>query len=238
MATPHNEAAMGDIAETVIMPGDPLRAKKIAETYLSEVTQFNRVRNMYGYTGVYQGRRLSVMGSGMGMPSMGIYAYELFQMYGVDQIIRIGSAGAYAEECHIFDTLLVEEAYSESSFAKVQNGYEKENTYPSASLNAQLKGTAKRLGKKLICGKIHSTDVFYRMGDPEYYRSLWEEKHCLAVEMETFALFHTADMCGKKAACLLTISDSFVTKEETDAQEREHSFTDMMEIALETAKNL
>lgn len=235
MATPHNNAKKEAIASTVIMPGDPLRAKFIADTYLTAPVLFNDVRNIYGYTGEYKGKRISVMGSGMGMPSMGIYSYELFNFYQVDNIIRIGSAGSYCKELNILDTFLVTQAYSESSYAYVQNGYDKDILFPSAVLNNRLKETAKSLGKKLIEGTVHSTDVFYREGKEDYYRELYEKKGCMAVEMESFALFHNAAVCKKNAACLLTISDSFVSKEITTAQQRQNSFTDMIEIALETA---
>ncbi len=236
MATPHNRAEKGQIAPVVIMPGDPLRAKFIAETYLENPVLVTDVRNMYGYTGSYKGTPVTVMGSGMGMPSMGIYSYELFQEYDVEIIIRVGSAGAYCKELELFDTLLVTGAYSESSFARVQSGYDKDMTYPCESLNQQLQKAAERLNKALKVGKVHSSDVFYRMGEKDYYKDLYAEKGCMAVEMESFALFHNASVCKKKAACLLTISDSFVSSQETTAKQREKSFTDMMEIALEAIK--
>lgn len=236
MATPHNRAEKGHIAKVVIMPGDPLRAKFIAEKYLDNPVLFTDVRNMYGYTGTYKGTKVSVMGSGMGMPSMGIYSYELFQEYDVEAIIRVGSAGAYCGELELFDTLLVTESYSESTYAFVQNGYDKPVTYPCTELNEKLMQTAERIGKSLKLGKVHSSDVFYRMGDQNYYKELYEKEGCLAVEMESFALFQNAAACGKKAACLLTISDSFVSSRETTAEQREKSFTDMMEIALESIK--
>lgn len=235
MATPHNQAQPGDIAKVVLMPGDPLRAKFIAETFLEHPVQFNTVRNMFGYTGTYQGTQLSVMGSGMGMPSIGIYSYELYSIYGVEKIIRIGSAGSYCKEAKIYDVILATEAYSESNYAKVQNGYESDKTYPSQELNDTIKKAAKELEIPLLEGCIHSSDVFYREDKTPYYTALYEEKNCLAVEMESFALFHNAAVLGKQAACLLTISDSFVSHEETTAQERQNSFTNMMKIALEAA---
>ena len=237
MATPHNRASKGEIARTVLMPGDPLRAKFIAETFLENVKMFNDVRNMYGYTGDYQGTSISVMGSGMGMPSIGIYSYELFSVYDVDQIIRIGSAGSYCEQAKIFDVILADRAYSESSFARVQSGYEREYTFPSEDLCRKLEKTAERLQIPVLKGCVHSSDVFYREDQTPYFRRLYEERGCLCVEMESFALFHNASVLGKKAACLLTISDSFVSSEETTAAQREKSFTDMMKIALETARD-
>lgn len=238
MATPHNSGNREDIAGTVIMPGDPLRAKFIAESYLTSPVMFTSVRNMYGFTGKYKGKMISVMGSGMGMPSMGIYSYELFHMYDVDNIIRVGSAGSYCESLKVFDTMLVTQAFSESSYAYVQNGYDRHTNFPSETLNGKLREMAEMLGKKLVEGKVHSSDVFYREGKEDYYKELYEKEGCLAVEMESFALFHNAAACGKNAACLLTISDSFVSDEITTAGQREKSFTDMIEIALETAAGL
>lgn len=231
MATPHITAAKGEIAKTVLMPGDPLRAKFIAETYLEDVVQFNSVRNMFGYTGTYNGEKISVMGSGMGMPSIGIYSYELFSQYDVENIIRIGSAGSYVEELKVYDVVLASGAYSESSFAKTQDGYDKDITYPSESLNQKIVDSAKALNIPLHQSLIHSSDVFYREGGIGYVEGL-KEKGCTCVEMESFALFHNARVLGKNAACLLTISDSFVTEEVTTAEERQTSFTKMMEIAL------
>ena len=234
MATAHNQAEFGEIAKTVLMPGDPLRAKFIAETFLENPRQFNAVRGMYGYTGTYKGKKVSVMGSGMGMPSIGIYSYELYSQYGVDNIIRIGSAGAYSKEVNLYDVVLVTKAYSESTFAKTQSGYDEPYTYPSEELDKSIIEAVKELNIELHEGCIHSSDVFYREGNEDYIADLLE-KGCLGVEMESFALFHNAKVLGKNAACLLTISDSFVTKEETTAEERQTSFTSMIKIALEAA---
>lgn len=234
MATPHNKAEVGQVAKTVLMPGDPLRAKFIADTFLTDVKQFNDVRNMYGFTGMYEGVEVSVMGSGMGMPSIGIYSYELYTQYGVENIIRIGSAGSYCEEAKVYDVVLATETYSESSYAKTQSGYDKDKTYPNTELNDMIKKCASKLDIPVHEGCIHSSDVFYREGGTDY-QTLYNEKGCLAVEMESFALFHNASVLGKKAACLLTISDSFVSNEVTTAEERQNSFTNMMKIALQTA---
>ena len=234
MSTPHNNANYGDIAKTVLMPGDPLRAKFIAETFLENPVLFNTVRNMFGYTGTYKGKKVSVMGSGMGMPSIGIYSYELYNEYGVENIIRIGSAGGYTKEAKIYDVILANKAYSESSYAKTQCGYESDTLYPDAELNDKLKKAAKELNIPLQEGGIHSSDVFYRQGGSDYLKDV-VEKGCVAVEMESFALFSNARVLGKKAACLVTISDSFVTPEITTAEERQTSFTNMMKIALEAA---
>lgn len=239
MSTPHNRAEKGQIAKTVLMPGDPLRAKFIAETFLQGPVLINDVRGMLGYTGQYKGRPISVMGSGMGMPSIGIYSYELFSQYGVENIVRIGSAGSYTPAAKVYDVLLATGAYSESSYAKTQSGFAGDITRPSEALNELLRQSAASLGIPLTEGIIHSSDVFYRdtpAGDgPAYWEKLRDEKGCLAVEMESFALFHNARQLGKRAACLLTISDSFVSPEITTPEERQTSFTNMMKIALEAA---
>lgn len=231
MSTPHIEAKQGQIAKTVLMPGDPLRAKFIADTFLEDVVQFNDVRNMFGYTGKYKGHEISVMGSGMGMPSIGIYCYELFTVYDVENIIRIGSAGAYHQDIDLYEVILVDGSYSESSFAKVAFGYDEEIIKPSAHLNEKLEQVAQKLEIPYRKGTIHSSDVFYR-SKAEEYKEIHANYGALCVEMESFALFATARHLNKNAACLLTISDNLVTKEETSADERQNSFTKMMEIAL------
>ena len=236
MPTPHNSAENGMIAKTVLMPGDPLRAKYIAETYLENPVLFSSVRGMLGYTGSYRGRTLSVMGSGMGMPSIGIYSYELYSQYGVENIIRIGSAGSYCEEARIYDVVLATAAFSESSFARVQSGYQEPFTYPDKGLCERLRQSAGHLGIPLIEGVVHSSDVFYREDRTPYYQRLHDEQGCLCVEMESFALVHNASVLHTHAACLLTISDSFVSHEETSAEERQTSFTAMMQVALEAVE--
>ena len=235
MSTPHNRAQKGDFAATVLMPGDPLRAKFIADTFLENPRLVTDVRGMYGFTGTYQGRPVSVMGSGMGMPSIGIYSYELYTQYGVENIIRIGSAGSYTEKARLFDVVLATGAYSESSFARTQSGCTDDIILPSETLNDRLRASARALNIPLIEGIIHSSDVFYRHDDrtnPTYWEALRDEKGCVAVEMESFALFHNARVLGKNAACLITISDSFVDSRVTTAEERQTSFTNMMKIAL------
>lgn len=235
MSTPHNRAEKGDFARTVLMPGDPLRAKFIAETFLESPRLVTDVRGMLGYTGTYQGRPVSVMGSGMGMPSIGIYSYELYTQYGVENIIRIGSAGSYTDKAKLFDVLLSTGAYSESNYAVTQSGDSEEIQRPSEALNEALRRSAAEQNIPLIEGIIHSADVFYREPSdekPAYWERLRDEKGCLAVEMESFALFHNAKVLGKHAACLLTISDSFVSPEITTAEQRQTSFTAMMKVAL------
>lgn len=234
MATPHINAKKGDIAKVVLMPGDPLRAKFIADTFLEDVVQFNDVRNMFGYTGTYKGKKISVMGSGMGMPSIGIYSYELYTEYDVEAIIRIGSAGSYSEKANVYDVVLADSVYSESSFAQVAFNYDEDVLKPSLELNNLLKEKASALGYPVIEGRIHSSDVFYR-DSGKTWENIRDEHDVLCVEMESFALFANANKLNKKAACILTISDSFVTQEVTSAEERQVSFTKMMEIALDAA---
>ena len=235
MATAHNNAQEGAFAKTVLMPGDPLRAKFIAETFLTDVVCFNATRNMFGYTGKYNGKKISVMGSGMGMPSIGIYSYELFNFYGVENIIRIGSAGSYDPSLKIYDTVLVTEAYSESSFAKTAFGIRSKSLKSNNSLNNKLRKAADKLGIELKEAKIHSSDVFYST-DPNRWQEVRDKFGCKCVEMESFALFANAKASNKKATCLLTISDSFISHEVTSSEERQKNFTNMMKIALELAK--
>lgn len=235
MSTPHNRAQNGDFAPTVLMPGDPLRAKFIADTFLENPRLVTDVRGMLGYTGTYQGHPVSVMGSGMGMPSIGIYSYELYTQYGVENIIRIGSAGSYTEKARLFDVVLATGAYSESSYARTQSGDADDIQLPNAELNDALRASAAAQNIPLIEGVIHSSDVFYREPSDEkplYWERLRDEKGCVAVEMESFALFHNAKVLGKRAACLLTISDSFVSPEITTPEQRQTSFTAMMKVAL------
>lgn len=232
--TPHIEAKIGEIAKTVLMPGDPLRAKYIADTYLEDVKLVNKVRNIFAYTGKYKGKEVTIMASGMGMPSIGIYSYELYNFYNVENIIRIGSAGAYTSDINLYDLILTSEAYSLSSFAKIQ-GYEKELIEADNYLNNVLKESAIKLNKQVREGIIHSTDVFYGNVD---INDLYKNKKCLCVEMESFALFYNAKKLNKRAACLLTISDNLITKEETTSGERQNAFNDMMEVALEAAIEL
>jgi len=236
--TPHISAkTKEEIAKTVLMPGDPLRAKFISEKYLENAVQFNNVRGMLGFTGTYKGKPVSVMGSGMGIPTIGIYSFELYTEFDVDNIIRVGSSGGYSESLKLQDIVLVLEAFSESTYAKYQNGFEGDTIAASPVLNDNLRDSAKRLGVNMIEGRVHSSDVFYRniKSEPEYWKKLCKEKQCVSVEMESFGLFHNANVTGKNAACILTISDLlFNLKEALPPEEREKSFTDMMEIALGT----
>ncbi len=233
MSTPHIQAKKGEIARTVIMPGDPLRAKYIAENFLKEAKLVNEVRCMYAYTGEYNGKRVTVMASGMGMPSIGIYSYELYSFYDVEHIIRIGSAGAYVPELKMNDVVLADCVWSESSFAKTQNGCLKDEMYPSPVLNKKILSAAEKIGIEVKPVKVHSCDVFYIEANMDDYQMIHQKHGCACIDMESFALFHNAEVLEKHAACLLTISDSFVTNEKLSAEERQKSFTSMMRVALE-----
>lgn len=233
--TPHINAKDGAFAKTVLMPGDPLRAKFIAENFLQDAELVTNVRNVLGYTGTYNGKPVSVMASGMGMPSIGIYSMELFTQYGVENIIRIGSAGSYTEKLNVMDVVLASEVYSDSTYAQLQNGYDKKTIKPSTLINDTVISVAGQLNIDCKMGVIHSADVFY---SNEAWQSIAERTGTDCVEMEAFALFHNANVTGKRAACLLTISDSFCTKKELSAEERQNSFTTMMRLALETAAKL
>lgn len=231
--TAHNSAKAGDFAKTVLMPGDPLRAKYIAETYLENPRQVNAVRNMFGYTGTYKGKEISVMGGGMGMPSIGIYSYELFNFYDVDQVIRIGSAGAFQDNIKLMDVVIGMGACTDSNYAYQ---YGLPGTFaPIADyelLNRAVE-TAKRQGTNVVVGNVLSSDVFYNaMGN---VNDLWRDMGVLAVEMEAAALYMNAAKAGKKALCMLTISDHLYTGESLSAEDRQLGFGKMMEIALELA---
>lgn len=230
--TPHISALKEEIAETVIMPGDPLRAKFIAETYLENYKLVNSIRNMYAYTGFYKGKKITVMASGMGMPSIGIYSYELYKFYDVKNIIRIGTAGSYSKDLNVYDVVLTNASYTDSSYAKVQNNDENNIINASSSLNLYITQVAENLNMHLSIGNIYSSDVFYKENDN--YKEIFDKYGCVACEMESFALFHNAKILNKRAACILTISNSFVTNDETTSEEREKKFKDMIKLALET----
>ena len=235
MATPHINAADGAFAKTVLMPGDPLRAKFVAENFLENAELVTSVRNVFGYTGTYAGKPVSVMASGMGMPSMGIYSYELYHFYGVENIIRIGSAGSYSPSLNVHDLMLADSAYGDSRFAKVQNGENYRILEPSPELNKVILDTARRLEIDCKTGRIHSSDVFYGGPNGIKWSDVREKFGVQCVEMESFALFHNARVLGKRAACLLTISDSLVTGDALSAEDRQDSFRTMMKLALEAA---
>ena len=229
--TAHNGAKQGEIAKTVLMPGDPLRAKYIAETYLENPVLVTSVRNMFGYTGTYKGREISVMGGGMGMPSVGIYTYELFHFYGVEQIIRIGSAGALQDGEKLMDVVIGMGACTDSNYAYQ---YGLPGTFaPIADygLLAKAVDTAKAQGTHVVVGNILSSDIFYNADIT--VNDKWRSMGVLAVEMEAAALYMNAAAAGKKALCMLTISDLIYGEEKLSAEERQLGFGKMMEIALE-----
>ena len=232
--TPHINAPEGAFAPTVLMPGDPLRAKYIADNYLEGATLVNNVRGVQGYTGSYKGKRVSVMASGMGMPSIGIYSYELFNFYDVQNIIRVGSAGALTDKLALRDVVAAMSAYTDSNYGS-QFGYQG-SLAPCCSyalLSAAMEAS-KKLGIHLVPGPISSHDGFYAQGA---YNStpILQKLGVLCIEMETYALYLNAAAAGKNALALLTISDSIVTGESLPAEERQTTFTRMMEIALEIA---
>lgn len=231
MPTPHNAAKPGDIAETVLLPGDPLRAKFIAENFLEDAVQYNTVRGMYGYTGTYKGKKISVQGSGMGMPSIGIYSYELIHFYGCKNLIRIGSAGSMHKDLHLHDIVFGMGACTNSNYA---NQYNLPGTYaPIADFGLLEKAVAAAKVKNVNyrVGNILSSDIFYN--DDTTVTERWMKMGVLAVEMEAAALYMNAARAGVNALCILTISDSLITGEECSAHDRQTAFTNMMEIALE-----
>ena len=233
--TPHINAQEGDFAKTILMPGDPLRAQFIAENFIDDPKLVTSVRNVLGFTGTYKGEPISVMASGMGMPSIGIYSYELFQFYGVENIIRIGSAGSYTEKLQVKDVVLANSAYSTSSYAQVHNGETNHELLPSQHINETILAKAQELDIKCTPCKVYSSDVFYGGPNSEPWQQLRERTGVDCVEMESFALFHNANVLGKRAACILTISDSLVEDVAISAEDRQNSFRTMMHLALEAA---
>ena len=231
--TPHINATPDDIAKTVLMPGDPLRARFVAENFMENAVLFNNVRGVSGYTGSYNGKKVSVMASGMGMPSMGIYSYELFNFFDVDNIIRIGSAGSMSEDVKVRDLVFGMSACTNSSFA---SQYNLPGTFaPTAdfSLLRRSVDIAEKMGLNYHVGQLFSSDVFYN-DDPEV-TDKWRKMGVLAVEMEAAALYMNAARLGKRALAICTVSDSLITGEALDAEERQNSFREMMEVALECA---
>lgn len=235
MATPHNNAAPGEIAETVLLPGDPLRAKVIADSYLEGAVCFNQVRNMLGYTGTYQGKRVSVMGTGMGIPSIGIYSHELIHIYGVKNLIRVGSCGATQPEIRIGDLIMAQGACTNSNYA---SQYQLPGTM-CAIADYRLLKTAQEIAeeRRTVChvGNILSSDTFYT--ETEEWKQ-WAKMGVLGIEMESFGLYCEAARAGVRALGIFTVSDSMVTGEATTAKQRQNEFRRMMEIALETALRL
>lgn len=228
--TPHIGAKYGEIAETVIMSGDPLRAQFMAERFLENPVLFNKVRGMLGYTGTYQGKRVSVMGHGMGIPSMAIYSYELFNFYGVKKIIRVGSAGSMNPDLHIGDLMLAQAACTNSNYA---SQFQLSGTFAPIADFGLLRAAvekAEELGYTYKVGNIYSSDIFY--DENTEATAQWQKLGVLAVEMESAALYMNAARYGGRALCLCTISDSLVTGEATSAEQRQTGFTHMMDVAF------
>ena len=234
--TPHNNAKKGEIAKTVIMPGDPMRAKYIDEKYLKDYKLVNEVRGMYAYTGLYNGKEVTVMAHGMGMPSMGIYAYELYKFYDVAEIIRIGSCGAYEKDMKLFDIILSTACYTESSFALTLNNDLCHVAYSDEDLNIKIGKVAYQNGIKLYRGMTACLDCFdvYMTDVNKFFDRMLEGIKPIAAEMEAFALFYVAKMLGKKAACLMSVVDSKYIKDVATTEEREQGLDKMIKLALDS----
>lgn len=237
MSTPHNEANLGDIAKTVIMPGDPLRAKYIAENFLDNYKLVNSVRGMYAFTGIFKGKEITVMASGMGMPSMGIYSYELYKFYGVENIIRIGSCGAYRPDLKLFDIVLSENVFSEGNFALTLNNENCHIVSSNKDLNDVIKSTANQTNINILSGNTVCTDCFdvYMTDVNQFLTRIPENFNPAAAEMEAFALFYVAKVLNKKAACLMSVVDSKYIKEIATPEERQTGLNNMIKLALESA---
>ena len=235
--TPHNEAKKEDIADIVLMPGDPLRAKYIADNFMEDTKLINSVRNMFGYTGFYKGKRITVFASGMGMPSMGIYSYELYKFYDVKNIIRLGSCGAYSPDLNIFDTILVNNSYTEGNFAYGLEGTDCHLVQADNDLNSIILDTASKNNINLITGNVLCSEIFdYYVKDLNSLINRFpKDLNIIAAEMESFALFYTAKYLNKKASCLLTVVDSHYKKQEISAEERQNSLNTMIKLALEAS---
>ncbi len=234
MATPHIQASLGDFAKSVLMPGDPLRAKFIADTFLTSVRQVNTVRNMYGFTGLYLGKPISVMASGMGMPSMGIYSHELYTSFGVETIIRVGTTGAYLKDAKLYDIIIAQGASTDSNWAsqfQLRNG-----TFSALGTFSLVEQAVAQCRKKELpfhVGNVLSSDVFYDV-DPDKWKK-WEALGILGVEMEAYALYANAARLGKKALAMMSVSDSFHYKEILTPSQRENGLKKMLEVALQIA---
>ena len=236
MPTVHIESKRDEIANIVLMPGDPNRSEYIAKKYLKDYKLVNSVRGMKAYTGYYKDKLITVFPSGMGNPSMGIYSYELYKDYGVDCIVRIGSCGGYSERLKLKDVILVSGSYSESNYAYQMNGYKDKLIESDNTVNNIIESTAKTLDKRIVKGNIYCCDAFYEM---DYdYKDRVKKLDVLGIEMESFALFSNAKKFNKKAACLLTVSDLFFSDEKLSSLEREKELNDMIVLALESCLKL
>ena len=237
MSTPHNEANIGDIAKTVVMPGDPLRAKYIAENFLNNYKLVNQVRGMYAYTGTYKGKEITVMAHGMGMPSVGIYTYELFKIYGVENIIRIGSCGGYKPELKLFDIILTENVFSESNYALTLNNDNCHIVSSNSGLNSIIENTAKDSNINVVLGNTVCTDCFdvYMTDVNKFLERVPDNFNPVAAEMEAFALFYNAKLLNKKASCLMSVVDSKFIKDIATPEERQTGLNTMIKLALDSA---
>ena len=237
MSTPHNEANKGDFAKTVIMPGDPLRAKYIVENFFEDYKLVNQVRGMYAYTGTYKGHELSVMAHGMGMPSVGIYSYELFKFYDVENIIRIGSCGGYKPELKLFDIILSENVFSESNYALTLNNDDCHITSSSDELNSIIEDTAKENNINITKGNTVCTDCFdiYMTNVNQFLGRLPDGFNPVSAEMEAFALFYNAKLLNKNASCLMSVVDSKFITDVATAEERQTGLNNMIKLALDSA---
>ena len=240
MSTPHNEANLGDIAKTVIMPGDPLRAKYIAENFMTDIKLVNSVRGIYAYTGKYKDKEITVMASGMGMPSMGIYSYELYKFYDVENIIRIGSCGSYKPELKLFDIVLAENVFSEGNFALTLNNDDCHITNSSDELNSVIIDSANKLGINIFKGNTVCTDCFdvYMTDVNQFLARVPEGFNPVSAEMEAFALFYVAKILNKKASCLMSVVDSKYIKDVATPEERQTGLNNMIKVALESSISL
>ena len=237
MSTPHNEANIGDIAKTVVMPGDPLRAKYIAENFLDNYKLVNQVRGMYAYTGTYKGKEITVMAHGMGMPSVGIYTYELFKIYGVENIIRIGSCGGYKPELKLFDIILTENVFSESNYALNLNNDNCHIISSNSDLNSIIEDTAKDSNINVVLGNTVCTDCFdvYMTDVNKFLERVPDNFNPVAAEMEAFALFYNAKLLNKKSSCLMSVVDSKFIKDIATPEERQTGLNTMIKLALDSA---
>lgn len=237
MSTPHNEANIGDIAKTVVMPGDPLRAKYIAENFLDNYKLVNQVRGMYAYTGTYKGKEITVMAHGMGMPSVGIYTYELFKIYGVENIIRIGSCGGYKPELKLFDIILNKNVFSESNYALTLNNDNCHIVSSNSDLNSIIEDTAKDSNINIVLGNTVCTDCFdvYMTDVNKFLERVPDNFNPVAAEMEAFALFYNAKLLNKKASCLMSVVDSKFIKDIATPEERQTGLNTMIKLALDSA---
>lgn len=240
MSTPHNEANLGDIAKTVIMPGDPLRAKYIAENFLDDYKLVNSVRGIYTYTGKYKGKEITVMASGMGMPSMGIYSYELYKFYEVENIIRIGSCGSYKPTLKLFDIILAEKTFSESNFALTLNNDDCHIVSSDSELNSKIIDTAQNNNINIFSGNTVCTDCFdlYMTDVNQFLARVPDGFNPVSAEMEAFALFYVAKLLNKKAACLMSVVDSKYIKEIATPEERQTGLNNMIKLALGSSLKL